>query len=226
MLPTAFDKKKNQELERNSIGKARHCKIRFVRPQFSNYNLLKSFFFLPKFLRRASKCVQSPKLNVKRSSIDGKCFLWLPGGLIKLNEKSLKNSRKYFDNWRRRKKLLSISSKLNDDRHWVIAKWSLFCKLLTDFYKNSSLFHISPYKSHRQPTKLRQNMSIKISNNIGFCVHKEFFKLSSHSDSLKLGLILLFQIMFRFYTEEENVEKKILSFAIEDDQSELRWGDL
>lgn len=34
-----------------------------------------------------------------------------------------------------------------------------------------------PKPHHRHPTKLRQNMSIKISNNIGFCVHEEFFKL-------------------------------------------------
>lgn len=41
-------------------------------------------------------------------------------------------------------------------------------------------------------------MSIKISNNIGFCVHEEFFKLIARA----LGLKLLFQIMFCFYIEK------------------------
>lgn len=71
----------------------------------------------------------------------------------------------------------------------------------SDFYNCDYTTDSPDHRRLTGDTKLRQNMSIKISaNNIGFCVREEFFKLR---------LKLLFQTVFCFCAKDSRVRRSL-----------------
>lgn len=99
--------------------------------------------------------------------------------------------------------------KKNSERAFS-GEWGLISKLLLTFtIARLELYSHSVSQSqthHRHSSKLRQNMSIKISNNIGFCVHEEFFKLLERA---KLEIIISNHVLFLRSAVEWRREKKV-----------------
>lgn len=85
-----------------------------------------------------------------------------------------------------------------------------------------ALSPIAPY--HHSTAKLRRNMSIKISSNIGLCVQKEFFKPRSCSLlSVRLEIIISNHVCFYIKKKEKILSNALFSHFHRCDGELLKW---
>lgn len=140
-------------------------------------------------------CVESPKFDAKLESV-AQNSPGLPVGLINVLQK--KAIRVFFRFDEKCQKFLNrrilhvfnncLLKKVMEIRRWT-GKHCTFIDCIV------ALSPIAPY--HHSTAKLRRNMSIKISSNIGLCVQKEFFKPRSCSLlSVRLEIIISNHVCF------------------------------